>query len=307
MHDERFFESGNESGDSFEMESVAPDDESEVENGSVVDPAGESEPQKGCFGAFFTYLFPGPFFAYLRRDRNWVDLFATSVNWMLLDFTFYLLGVNSSSFVPILFGENNGPDRPAYSLLIDEERHIMESSSVGALLGSLAAIIIMFLRSSRPFLRNFNSPRKLQMWGFVSLAPLFVIVGALYVTLPRTRAYVAIVFFYQLCNLFFNLGGFLIHPSYSLNADPWAPRSEHDHFHGEWYKSSSHITPILMRCAIDPSTSLPNTIQVHLLRNISRYGQTWQRAWANRCHKGAGQQWSRRNYDRVVQLKAMFM
>lgn len=222
MNDRRFFDSSNESGDSFEMESVAPDDESEVENGSVVDdqpghipqpqiqtpaPAVNPDPQQDWFGAFF---------AYLRRDRNWVDLFATSINWMLLDFTFYLLGVNSSSFVPILFGENNGPGRPPYSLLIDEERHIMESSSVGALLGSLAAITIMFLRSSRPFLRNFNSPRKVQMWGFVSLAPLFVIVGALYVTLPRTRAHVAIVIFYQLCNLFFNLGRCFLNPTYCL-------------------------------------------------------------------------------------------
>ena len=181
MKDRRFFESNNEFGDIFEMESVVPDDESEVENSPFVD---DQDPQQGWFG---------PFFAYLRRDRNYVDLAATSVNWMLLDFTFYLLGVNSSSFVPILFGENTGPDRPAYSILIDEERNIMKSSSVGALLGSLAAITIMFWRSCRPSLRNFNSPRKVQMWGFVSLAPLFVIVGALYVTLPRTRAHVAIV------------------------------------------------------------------------------------------------------------------
>ena len=222
MNDRRFFGSSNESGDSFEMESVALDDESEVENGSVVDDqpghipqpqiqtpatAVNRDPQQDWFGSFS---------AYLRRDRNWVDLFATSINWMLLDFTFYLLGVNSSSFVPKLFGENNGSGQPPYSILIDEERHIMESSSVGALLGSLAAITIMFLRSSRPFLRNFNSPRKVQMWGFLSLAPLFVIVGALYVTLPSTGAHVAIVFFYQLCNLFFNLGRFFLNPTYSL-------------------------------------------------------------------------------------------
>ena len=222
MNDRRFFKSSNESGDSFEMESVAPDDESEVEDGSVVNDqpshtpqpeiqppalAVNRDPQQGWFSAFS---------AYLRRDRNWLDLFATSINWMLLDFTFYLLGVNSSSFVPMLFGENNGPGRPPYSLLIDEERHIMESSSVGALLGSLAAVTIMFLRSSRPFLRNFNSPRKVQMWGFISLAPLFVIVGALYVTLPKTRAHVAIVIFYQLCNLFFNLGMFFLDPNYNF-------------------------------------------------------------------------------------------
>ena len=207
MSDRRFFETS----DSFELESVAPDDESEAENDPH--PNGEQaniqlpptqppapvtdQSPRGWFGNFK---------AYLLRDRNWVDLFATSINWMLLDFTFYLLGVNSSSFVPILFGESNGPDRPPYSLLIDEERHIMESSSVGSLLGSLAAVTIMFLRSSKPFLRNFSSPRKVQMWGFASLAPLFVIVGALYVTLPKTRAHIAIVFFYQLCNLFFNLG-----------------------------------------------------------------------------------------------------
>lgn len=191
---------------------MAPDDESEVENGCVGDdepghlpqpeiqppaPAVKQDPQKDWFGEFF---------AYLHRDRNWVDLFATSVNWTLLDFTFYLLGVNSSSFVPILFGGNNGPGRPPYSILINEERHIMESSSVGALLGSIAAILIMLYRSPKPFLRSFNSPRKVQMWGFISLAPLFVIVGALYVTLPKTQAHVAIVIFYQFCNLFFNLG-----------------------------------------------------------------------------------------------------
>ncbi len=222
MKDERFFESSNRSGESFEMESVAPDDESEVENGSVVgDQPGhilqpEIQPPAAAVKRDQQQDWFGAFLAYLRRDSNWVDLFATAINWMLLDFTFYLLGVNSSSFIPSLFGENNGPDRPPYSLLIDQERHIMESSSVGALLGSLAAITIMLLRSPKPFLRNFNSPRKVQMWGFVSLAPLFVIVGALYVTLPTTSAHVEIVVFYQLCNLFFNLGTFFLIPTHSL-------------------------------------------------------------------------------------------
>ena len=238
MKDRRFFESSNVSRDSFDTESVTPDDESEVENGSVGEnepghlpqpeiqppgPAVNQEPQQDWFGEFS---------AYLQRDRNCVDLFATSINWTLLDFTFCLLGVNRSSFVPTLFGENNGPGRPPYSILINEERHIMESSSVGALLGSIAAILVMLFRSPKPFLRNFNSPRKVQMWGFISLAPLFVIVGALYVTLPKTRAHVAIVVFYQLCNLFFNLGTFFLTPTYiASSANSWALRSEHDHFH----------------------------------------------------------------------------
>ena len=238
MKDRRFFESSDISRNSFEMESVAPDDESEVENGSVgVDEPGHipqpetqtpapvvnRDPQQDWFSEFF---------AYLQRDRNWVDLFATSINWALLDFTFYALGVNSSTFVPTLFGETNDPGQPSYSIVIHDERHIMESSSVGALLGSIAAILIMVFRSPRLFLRNFNSPRKVQMWGFISLAPLFVIVGALYVTLPRTGAHVAIVVFYQLCNLFFNLGTCFLTPTYiASSANSWALRSEHDHFH----------------------------------------------------------------------------
>lgn len=141
-------------------------------------------------------------YSHLFTDGNWRDLFATSLNWMLLDFTFYLLGVNSSSFIPTLFGENNGPDRPPYSLLVDEERHIMESSSVGSMLGCLIAVVVLLPR----FKTGLTSPRKLQTWGFIVLAALFVIVGAMYMTLPTTNAHIAIVVFYELCQLFYNLG-----------------------------------------------------------------------------------------------------
>ena len=160
---------------------------------------------------------------YLSRGNNWKDLLATSLNWMSLDFTFFLLGVNSSTFVPTLFGETNGPYRPPYSLLIDEERHIMESSSIGWLMGSIAAIVVVVFRDPKPFgvyyntqklVRYIDSPRKLQMWGFAALAPLFIIVGALYINLPTTHAYVAIVIFYQLCNFFFNLGWLILKDNY---------------------------------------------------------------------------------------------
>ncbi|KAL9037006.1 MAG: hypothetical protein Q9214_005884, partial [Letrouitia sp. 1 TL-2023] len=143
---------------------------------------------------------------YLSRDANWKDLLASSINWMLLDFTFYLLGVNSSSFIPTLFGENNGVDRPAYPLLISEERNIMKSSTTGSLIGSLLAIGIFHFKVKKWLHRVVNSPRKIQIWGFGVLAVLFVIVGSLYYTLPTTNNHVAVVFFYQLCQLFYNLG-----------------------------------------------------------------------------------------------------
>ena len=152
------------------------------------------------------------FFSWLKSSTNFKDLFATSFNWMLLDFTFYLLGVNSSAFVPTLFGENNGKDRPPYDLLISQERHIMESSTAASLVGGLCAIALMRFRSSKPFLSLFNSPRRVQIWGFGALAILFVIIGAMYIKLPTTNQHVAIVVFYALAQFFFDLGK----PMYTL-------------------------------------------------------------------------------------------
>lgn len=135
-------------------------------------------------------------YEYLFTDGNWTDLFATAVSWMLLDFTFYLLGVNSSSFVPRLWGQEPGNKMPPYNWLMSNERHIMESTSIGALVGSVFAIFAMHLYSRR----------RIQVWGFLILGGLFIVVGALYVTLPNTNAHAAIVVFYGICQLFYNLG-----------------------------------------------------------------------------------------------------
>ena len=136
------------------------------------------------------------FYNYMWNDGNWTDLAATSLNWMLLDFTFYLLGVNSSSFVPTMFNQRVGPDQPPYGQLIRNERHIMEATSIGAMIGGAIAIYVM----------NKFSRKKIQMWGFIILGGLFVVVGAMYMTLPSTKAHLGIVIFYGLCQLFFNLG-----------------------------------------------------------------------------------------------------
>ena len=136
------------------------------------------------------------FYDYMWNNGNWTDLAATSLNWMMLDFTFYLLGVNSSSFVPTMFNQKVGPEQAPYGQLIRIERHIMEATSIGAIMGGAIAIVVM----------NKFSRKKIQMWGFIFLAGLFVVVGAMYMTLPRTKAHLGIVIFYGLCQLFFNLG-----------------------------------------------------------------------------------------------------
>ena len=136
------------------------------------------------------------FYKYLFIDKNWTELFATSANWMLLDFTFFMLGVNSSSFVPTIFGKRSSPLTSPYVMLVRNERHIMMSTSIGALVGSALAIGVI----------HYYSRRKIQTWGFLGLGVLFVVVGALYITLPTTNAHVAIVVFYGICQLSYNLG-----------------------------------------------------------------------------------------------------
>lgn len=163
-------------------------------------------------------------YKYLVTDGNWTDLFATAANWMLLDFTFYLLGVNSSSFVPRLFGQEPGNKMPPYNWLISNERHIMESTSIGALVGSAIAIFAM----------HFYSRRRIQVWGFLILGGLFIVVGALYVTLPNTNAHAAIVVFYGICQLFYNLGK-PFYPSVDVRELKKPPhRPEYYHLHSEY-------------------------------------------------------------------------
>lgn len=182
-----------------------------VHNHGIVDQAYAANAERRPTRAFFQ-----GFFEWLTSNGNALDLFATSFNWMLLDFTFYLLGVNSSSFIPTLFGENNGPTRSPYAILINEARHIMESSSVALLLGGLLAIAVMRFRSAKTAVKHLNSPRKVQIWGFSILTVLFIIVGAMYMKLPTTHANIAIVFFYALANFFFDLGKFLHPPKFDI-------------------------------------------------------------------------------------------
>ena len=125
---------------------------------------------------------------------NWTDLFATSLNWMLFDFTYYLLGVNSSRLIPNMFQEplNQAP----YTRLIQNEWHTIVATSVGAVLGGAIAIKIM----------SKFSRKKIQMWCFLALATFFVVMGVLYITLLGTNGTAVIVAIYVICQFLFNVG-----------------------------------------------------------------------------------------------------
>lgn len=125
---------------------------------------------------------------------NWTDLFATSLNWMLFDFAYYLLGVNSSRLVPNMFKED--VKQSPYSKLFQNEWHTLVATSIGAVLGGVLAIKIM----------SKFSRKKIQMWCFLALAIFFVALGVLYITLLKTNGAAVIVAVYVICQLLFNVG-----------------------------------------------------------------------------------------------------
>lgn len=127
-------------------------------------------------------------------DGSWTDLLATSLNWMLFDFTYYLLGVNSSRLIPNIFKEPG--KQGTYSTLFQNEWHTLVATSVGAVLGGAIAIKIM----------SKFSGKKIQMWCFLALATFFVVLGVLYVTLLDTTGAAVIVVIYVICQFLFNVG-----------------------------------------------------------------------------------------------------
>lgn len=125
---------------------------------------------------------------------NWTDLLATSLNWMVFDFAFYILGVNSSRLIPNIFKTSN--TQTSYSRLTTNGWHTLVATCIGAVTGGAIAIKVM---------HNF-SRRKIQMWSFLALAALFVVLGVLYITLLGKSSSAVIVVVYVICQLVFNVG-----------------------------------------------------------------------------------------------------
>lgn len=151
----------------------------------------DPHPREQSIKDFSEYLFGSTG----KRDTgNWPDLLATSLNWLLLDFAFYLLNVNTAHIVTNIFAT---PDLQApYAKIFTTEWHTLVATSIGAVLGGAIAIKIM---------NNF-SRKKIQLWGFWVLGSLFLLLGILYITMLGRGGVAAIVTVYVLCQLVFNIG-----------------------------------------------------------------------------------------------------
>ena len=131
---------------------------------------------------------------YLFEEGNWTDLAGTSLTWLILDFAFYFLGVNSPKILAKLWGTGSMQNRPLHELVLENGYRALIAVSTGAVTGG-AFFIAMAERRWH-----------LQYYGFGILAGLFVVVGVCFVTLVDTRFSSAVIVLYALCNLFFNFG-----------------------------------------------------------------------------------------------------
>ena len=139
-------------------------------------------------------------------EGNWRTLFATALNWFLLDFALFGLGLNSPQTVskiwystrPRIQGNASWPiwdtnysqlpNKPSiFDLLINDSTHSLLISSIPSLTASALLILIIQRIGSR----------KALLWAtFLTAALLFVIIGATYpFTLDTTFAGVTLTFY----------------------------------------------------------------------------------------------------------------
>ncbi|KAI9764636.1 MAG: hypothetical protein M1840_008133 [Geoglossum simile] len=168
-------------------------------NRDSVEQAGQNERRrvrKETWGEFWT-----GFRIFLFTDRwrdshwegSWTDLAGTSLTWMLLDFSFYFVGVYNPEFLSILW-RSPKQHTPVYSMLMQYGWQALISNSIGALVGG--AIFVAMARY------RYN----IQLYGFLILAVFFVVVGVSLLTLSSGPYFSAIIVFHGFCRLFFNLG-----------------------------------------------------------------------------------------------------
>ncbi|KAL2429284.1 Repressible high-affinity phosphate permease [Exophiala dermatitidis] len=143
---------------------------------------------------------------YFWTEGNWRTLVATSVCWLLLDFGFYGIGLSSPQFLAKTWGTLNisGPS-PPWMTDDNPDTDVYDTffaTSVQALVilntGSFAGGLLMIATASR------LNRVKLQKFGFLVLAALFIALGTVFITIQREGA-IAIVL-YVVGQLAFNFG-----------------------------------------------------------------------------------------------------
>jgi len=125
-------------------------------------------------------------------EGSWTDLAGTSLTWMFVDISFYFVGVFNPETLSLLW--HSSEHSTVYDYLFEFCWRALISNSIFALIGG--AIFIAVARHRY----------KLQLYGFLILAVLFVAIGVTFLTISDGRYFAITIMLYLLCRLFFNLG-----------------------------------------------------------------------------------------------------
>ena len=139
---------------------------------------------------------------------NWRYLLGTAGTWFLVDWSFYGLGMNNPATVarvldiypgitatPI-WDVETGPTKPIFRLLMDIGTNSLIVVSIGAVTGGAGLIFAI---------SHFN-PRKIQMWGFLALTALFLVIGATFPTIDPGNFHGVTTTLFVISQIFFNFG-----------------------------------------------------------------------------------------------------
>ena len=146
---------------------------------------------------------------FFYREGNWRHLFATAGTWFLLDFAFYGLGMNnpatiakilnespSNSTTPLAWNVEDNANKTIFQLLMDIATNALIVVSIGAVVGGAGLIYAI---------SHFNR-KKMQMWGFLALTALFIVIGATFPTISPGSFHGVTTTLFVICQIFFNFG-----------------------------------------------------------------------------------------------------
>ncbi|KAL9114754.1 MAG: hypothetical protein Q9227_001433 [Pyrenula ochraceoflavens] len=145
-------------------------------------------------------------FQYFWNEGNWRQLAATALCWLLLDFSFYGIGLSNPQFLAKTWGDlhikgsqpiwktDDSSSTSIYDMFMHNATEALVILNIGSVVGSSLLIV---------FANHFNRV-SLQKYGFLALAAIFIAVGVMYRTVHITGA--VAVTLYVIAQIAFNFG-----------------------------------------------------------------------------------------------------
>ncbi|KAJ1336023.1 MFS transporter PHS family inorganic phosphate transporter [Microdochium nivale] len=181
--------------------SPRPQDAESIDSDDLDEHGNSNHPQPSWGTSAWAYLF--------GTSQGWKRLFAITLQWLMLDVCFYGTGLDSPSTLAALWLDKKGthpaqiwnddpghPDADIYSVLAENSKRTLLTTSIAALLGSVLAIPLV----------GFVSRKSLYVVTSLMLAIMFA-ANAIAISQTYSQpSHVASIVFYAITQFLFNIG-----------------------------------------------------------------------------------------------------